>query len=141
MTAIQTIYPTIKAIPAKAFDWKAAFEAMRARYVASFNGKIPYCSEMAIAEDDAAAASGLHGKRDAIVHMAVSLASAASTRSHYQAPSEETLAWGGFLSGTNLVWTDAEAAEVVTEELLAFVNSFRKQSIDDKFNILRAALA
>ena len=124
MTAIQTIYPTIKAIDAKALDWQAAFTAMKARYVESLGGKVAYCHEMALAEWDAV--KGVGGKRLALVQMAVGLAHKASICSHFQQPSEETLAWGGFLGGTHLVWTNEEAAEQATGELLAFIMTFKK---------------
>lgn len=123
MTAIQTIYPAVKAIPAKALNWQAAFIAMRARYVASLEGKVAYCHELALAEWDAA--KGVGGRRLAIVQIAVSLADASSKRSHRQEPSSETLAWGGFLGGGIEVWNDADAADQATAELLTFIDTFR----------------
>lgn len=60
--------------------------------------------------------------RNLCVSHANSVIHAACTRQHFQPASDETLAWGGFLGGENLIWTDANALAQAEEEMVAFIN-------------------
>jgi len=57
---------------------------------------------------------GIAYYRELCLSHANAIVGCASTKSHYIPPTPETMEWGGFLGGTNCVWTDADAHEFAT---------------------------
>lgn len=120
-----TTYEMIRALPAKSFNWSAFNAALRAEYVTLVGRNIgAYCIQQALAEWDAA--KGVRQMRGAAMEMACSIVSRKATRQNIIAPSQESAAWDSFEGGHNDVWTDAEAMESATQEVVELITKFKK---------------
>jgi hypothetical protein len=97
---------TLEPIHCEAAGPKSASVQMTYNYVkAKFkSGGIAYYRELCL------------GHANAIVDRA-------SARRHVQHPSEETLAWGGFLGGEILNWTDTDALESAEIAIIKTIRS------------------
>lgn len=93
-TALINLQSALEPIHCKAAGPKSASVQMTYDYVkANFKvGGVAYYRELCL------------GHANAIVHCA-------SARRHVNLPSDETLAWGGFLGGEILYWNEADAME------------------------------
>ena len=115
------IWNEVKKLPAKGYNWEGLIGAIKARYFAE-------CAERRHVnrweETEAEIATGMRGKRLAVTAQLVGFVHGAAIRVARQAPTEETLAWGGFLGGEVLVWTCKEAEEAATVEALALIAQF-----------------
>ena len=115
-------YQAIKALPAKGFDW-AGFNAAlleRVETICLMNKRT------LLSAPEWRAATGLRQMRTAAMEMAARIVSELATRSARLAPSEETLAWGGFLGGSVEVWTDKAAEDAAIVEIVRLSQAFRR---------------
>ena len=112
-----TTYEIIKALPGKGFNWTGFVAELRARYVVTYSnvhdGALPW--EGTLAEWDAA--KGVRQLRHTAMYISTCLTDTVSKRSSFIPPSPETLAWGGFLGGETVVYTDREAEAIAIEEV------------------------
>lgn len=115
-------YEMIRALPGKSTNWVKLVGTLRGHYLAAYalahNGAAPWAGNTTDIWD---AAKGVRELRTAAMEMASFTVHAASIRSSFQAPSEETLSWGGFLGGSNLVWMDDDAAAQATAEIASII--------------------
>jgi hypothetical protein len=115
-------YEMIKALPGKGTNWTKLNAALREHYLAIYaakhNDAVPYEKTSTDVWD---AAKGIRELRTAAMEMANSAVFEASIRNSFQGPSEETLSWGGFLGGSNLVWHDEEDDEQATAEIARII--------------------
>lgn len=115
-------YEMLRAIPAKAVDWRALTDALTANYLAEYgaahSGATPWSGNTT---DQWAAAIGVRALRQAAMEAASFAVGSASQRSRFIPPSPETLSWGGFLGGETVVWTDDAAAESATERVAQII--------------------
>jgi len=116
-------YEIIKALPAKGYNWAGFTTALRARYVESCDAKnrdagyLPEC-------DAALSTLRVRECREICMRMATIIVDHGAVSSRFIPPSEETLAWGGFLSGETVVLRDGAADEILTEEVRALAQKF-----------------
>ncbi len=117
-------YEMIKALPGKTTNWKNLAAALQSHYLAVYaqahNGAEPWAGNTT---DVWNAAKGVSQLRVACMEAANFAVGHAAQRSTFQGPSEETLSWGGFLGGSTLVWTDAEAQNAATAEIAKIIKA------------------
>jgi len=115
-------YEMIRALPGKGTNWTALVAALTSNYLAAYaaknNGAQPWGKTSV---DVWTVAKGIRELRTAAMEAASFAVGEMSQRSTFQAPSPETLAWGGFLSGSTLVWTDSEAEAEATAQVAAII--------------------
>lgn len=111
-----TTYEIIKKLPAKGFNWKGFVAELRGRYVVECENRnrvAAYLPEI----DPMIAQGGVRNMREVAMWLANILVQFKAQKSHWQAPSEQTLVEGGFLGGEMLVWTDSDDEENATQEI------------------------
>jgi hypothetical protein len=113
-----TTYETIRAIPAKGFDWTGFCAALRAKVVAAD-------AAQAFTLEGWDAAKGMREIRVAAMEMACFYVSKVSQRSNIIAPSQESRTWDSFEGGHHDVWNDAGTVEAATQEVAELVKCFR----------------
>jgi len=115
------IYNLIKAIPAKGINW-AEFNAelLRQLFDARRNK-----THLMYGLGEWCRAKGVRQMRQAAVEIAVQLADEKSVHVYHEQPSEETLAWGGFLSSTTHVYNRADEREAAIEGIKALIAQFQ----------------
>ena len=116
-------YEMTRAIPSKALDWSAFLADMRAEYITIIEAKNKVSN---VAEYDALISGGMRDRRNAAYYLAAIIVDYKSKRSHFQAPIPETLAWGGFLGGEVLVWTDKDDEDAAVSDIAAKIAKYRK---------------
>lgn len=107
-------YETIRVLPGKTYNWTALNAALRTMYLAEG-------LDFVESQEARYAEKGIRAARTAAMEMACSIVHHRATRSSFQAPSEETLSWGGFLGGSTNVWTDEDAQAEATAEICKLV--------------------
>lgn len=113
MTEAVGTYETIKALPAKRYDWDGLLTALRrmvSEQRAAKNHTMPY-------EEEYQSARGIRDKRNLAMMYACTFVRDGFKKSHFIPPSPETLQWGGFLGGEHVIVrgheAEAEAEKVV----------------------------
>jgi hypothetical protein len=114
-----TTYETIRALPAKGFDWTGFNAALRAKVVAIKAFGFPETLE------GWDAAKGIREIRRAAMEMAAFYVDKVSKRQHVIAPSDESKMWDSFEGGHNIVWTDQASDEKASREIADLAKSFR----------------
>lgn len=116
------IWSALKAIKSKAK--LASLQAeLEAHHVAAAGPKS--CAvELAYRHASAYKVGGAAYYRELCLSHANGIIHKASTQTHFLPPSAETLAWGGFMGGENLVWTDAQKADAAETRVLKTIAKF-----------------
>ena len=112
-----TTYEMIKTLPGKTTNWRNLVDALSANYVAAYAAKYSAAPYAPNTTDEWANARTVRELRFAAMCAANCYVGFMAQQSSFIPPSPETLAWGGFLGGETVVWTDrdceANAIEVV----------------------------
>ena len=124
MDPMSNTYEMIRALPGKGTNWTALVAALTNNYLSVYaeknGGQTPWKRNTI---DVWNAAKGVRELRTAAMEAANFAVSEMSQRSTFQSPSPETLAWGGFLGGSTLVWTDDDAEAQATVKIAAIIAS------------------
>jgi hypothetical protein len=114
----------IKALPAKGTPWRPLVDTLRDHYLAAYadrhNGATPW-PPTTIDEWDGA--KGVRELRQAAMMIATCFVHLRAVRSSFIPASPETVSWGGgLLGGDMVVYTDRDAEEAATQEVVAIID-------------------
>ena len=116
-----TTYEMIKALPGKSTNWRNLVDALSANYVAAYAARYNAAPYAPTTTDEWANARTVRELRSAAMCAANVYVGFVAQQSSFIPPSPETLAWGGFLGGEPVVWTDRDAETAATETVALII--------------------
>jgi hypothetical protein len=116
-------YEIIKALPGKTTNWRSLVDALSANYVAAYASKYGAAPYAPTTTDEWANARTVRELRYAAMCAANAYVGFVAQQSSFIPPSPETLAWGGFLGGETVVWTDSDAETAATETVAHIIEA------------------
>ena len=112
-------YEMIRSIPAKTMNWKSLASELTEMFVSMRKDRCkPY--ERTVADWSALT------PRRVTMEASVLIVDMLSREVAHIPPTEETLAWGGFLGGSTEVWTNSEKEDAALEMLAGILAKHRK---------------
>jgi hypothetical protein len=116
-------YEIIKALPGKTTNWRTLVDALSANYVAAYASKYGAAPYAPHTTDEWAAARTTRELRFAAMCAANCYVGFMAQQSKFIPPSDETLAWGGFLGGETVVWNDRDAEASAINAVRQIINA------------------